>query len=252
MDLGTRLYQAKEFAAKAGVSVRTLHFYDRVGLLTPAARTEAGYRLYGDAELERLEQILALRFVGFELDRIKTLLNGPPTPLLVALRMQRHIIAQEKRRLEHVADALEHAEALLENGGDSAKWQAVQNVIEAFKVKSDYSWTDNYYTDEDKAKLEAMRKNLPPGTIEEGQRAWAELIAEVEAAAETEDPLGEGAQVLAARWKALVHQFTQGDEGIKRGLNKLWSDQTHWPKDFKRPWSDKADAFIHQALKCES
>ena len=54
-------YRAKEFAAKAGVTVRTLQFYDQAGLRPPAARTESGYRLYGEAELERLEQTSALR-----------------------------------------------------------------------------------------------------------------------------------------------------------------------------------------------
>ena len=63
-----RLLQAKEFARQAGVTTRTLHLYDRLGLLEPAARTDSGYRLYGEEQLERLEQILALRFVGFRLD----------------------------------------------------------------------------------------------------------------------------------------------------------------------------------------
>lgn len=250
MDLRTGKFRAKEFAAKAGVTVRTLHFYDRVGLLPPSERTDSGYRLYGNAELERLEQIVALRFVGFDLDQIKKLLEGPPKPLLVAMRMQRNIIAQEKQRLDLVMNALEQAERLLEGGGEDARWQAVQNVIEAFKVKNDYSWTDQYYTEEDKAKLDEIRRTTKPEVIEAGQRAWAELIAEVEEAAKTEDPQGPRAQALAKRWKDLVAQFTRGDAGISRSLNKLYSDQTHWPKDFKRPWSDEADAFIHTAMKC--
>ena len=67
----------KAFASEAGVSVRTLHLYDRLGLLSPAAVSEAGHRLYGDAELEHLEHILALRFVGFSLDQIKNCSQGP-------------------------------------------------------------------------------------------------------------------------------------------------------------------------------
>ena len=68
------LRQVAAFAREAGVSVRTLHLYDRMGLLRPAALTGAGYRLYGAAELERLEQILALRFLGLPLRQIKALL----------------------------------------------------------------------------------------------------------------------------------------------------------------------------------
>ena len=71
----TGLLRITAFARTAGVSVRTLHLYDERGLLAPAAISEAGYRLYGESELERLEHILALRFVGFTLDQIQALLT---------------------------------------------------------------------------------------------------------------------------------------------------------------------------------
>ena len=79
------------------------------------------------------------------------------------------------------------------------------------------------------------------------------VIAEVEeAASQGVDPSSDVAQALARRWKDLLAQFTQGDADIHRGLNQLWSDQTHWPSDFKRPWSDAADAFIKKTLNCKS
>lgn len=71
------LRHIKEFAREAGVTIRTLHLYDRLDLLKPAAVSAAGYRSYGEAEFERLEHILALRFVGFNLEQIKELLQGP-------------------------------------------------------------------------------------------------------------------------------------------------------------------------------
>ncbi len=247
----TRLYQTKEFAAKAGVTPRTLHFYDRLGLLKPATRTESGYRLYGEAELVRLEQILALRFVGLGLDQIKKLLEGPPQPLIVALRMQRIMIVQEQARLQQAIDAIERAERVLALSSDENRWAALQHVIEVLRMERDWSWTDNYYTDEDREKLADIRKTTSKETIERGEREWAELIAEVEASTH-EDPQSDHAQSLARRWKDLVQQFTKGDQGISKGLNKLWTDQTHWPKDFKRPWSDEADAFIRKAMQCKS
>ena len=67
----SRLYHVHEFAELAGVTVKALHHYDRFGLLTPS-RTEAGYRLYAEADLERLEQIIALKFLGFSLKRCET------------------------------------------------------------------------------------------------------------------------------------------------------------------------------------
>jgi len=67
--IARRLRRIKAFADDAGVSVRTLHVYDRLGLLKPAEFSQSGYRLYGEPEFERLEHILALRFIGFSLDQ---------------------------------------------------------------------------------------------------------------------------------------------------------------------------------------
>ena len=65
-----KLFQAREFAALTGVTVRTLHHYDRLGLLKPSRYTRAGYRLYSERDLSRLEQIVALKFIGFSLKEI--------------------------------------------------------------------------------------------------------------------------------------------------------------------------------------
>lgn len=243
--------QAKQFAKEAGVTVRTLHVYDRLGILRPAARTDSGYRLYGEAELERLEQILALRFVGFRLEHIKELLQGSKWPLVVALRMQREIIAQQRRKLDAAAQAIEQAESTLIADDSADRWKMLHNVIEALKVEEDWSWTQNYYNEAAQEKLTQLRKDTPKEVVEQGQRDWAALIAEVEEAAERhEDPASEHGQALAKRWRALVGQFTRGDADIQQGLNKLWSDPTHWPKDFKKPWSETAGAWIKRAMSC--
>ncbi|HZY97477.1 MAG TPA: MerR family transcriptional regulator [Candidatus Cybelea sp.] len=247
-----KLQRVKAFASDAGVTVRTLHLYDRLGLLKPAAVSESGYRLYGEAELERLEHILALRFIGFNLDQIKELLHGSEPPLLVALRIQREVIARQKRRLESALAAIDEAErALADDAAD--RWQTLRNVIEAFRMQNDYDWTLNYYSEEARQRIEEHRRTTPKEVIEQGQRDWTVLLAEVEeAASRGTDPASEHAQALAERWRSLLAQFTRGDAEVQRGLNRLWSDPTHRPSDFKRPWSDAAEAFIKKALNCGS
>jgi hypothetical protein len=84
----SRLYHVHEFAGLPGVTVKTLHHYDRIGLLTPT-RTEAGYRLYVEADLERLEQIIALKFLGFSLRQVQDILEQTSVELADALRWQR-------------------------------------------------------------------------------------------------------------------------------------------------------------------
>lgn len=70
------LYQAREFALRAGVTVRTLHHYDRLGLLRPSDYTASGYRLYGERDFARLQQIMTLKFIGLPLKQIKAIVAG--------------------------------------------------------------------------------------------------------------------------------------------------------------------------------
>lgn len=248
-----KLRQIKEFARDAGVTVRTLHLYDRLDLLKPAALSESGYRLYGQTEFERLEQILALRFVGFNLSQIKELVHASSPPLVVALRMQREIIAHQKRRLESALAAIDEAELALTRDEPADLWKTLRTVIEVFKVQNDWEWTQKYYSPEARERLEEGRATIPQEELDAGQRAWTALITEVEEAASSDiNPSSAKAEALAKRWRDLIGRFTQGNAEVARGLNRLWSDQTHWPTDFKRPWSDAADAFIKQAMNCKS
>src|SRR5437879_12134477 len=93
------VYRASEFGGRAGVTVRALHHYDRLGLLKPSGRTASGYRLYSDRDLVRLEQIVALKFIGFPLSHIRDLLHGKDMDLSAMLRQQRQIIADQSDRL---------------------------------------------------------------------------------------------------------------------------------------------------------
>jgi DNA-binding transcriptional MerR regulator len=248
-----KLRRITEFARDAGVTVRALHLYDRLELLKPAALTESGYRLYGEAELARLEQILALRFVGFSLAQIKELLGGSTAPPATALRMQREVIVRRKRRLESALAAIDEAERVLTGGDPADLWATLRNVIEVFEMQNDWEWAKHYYSGEALERVEARQRETPQAVVEQGQRDWTALIADVEqAVARGVDPSSDEARALAQRWRALVLQFTGGDADIQRGLNKLWSDSTHWPGDFKRPWSDAADAFIKAAMNCKA
>jgi MerR family transcriptional regulator, thiopeptide resistance regulator len=245
------LLRAKEFAEKCGVTVRTLHFYDRLGLLAPTARTDSGYRLYGESDLERIEQILALRFVGLALDQIKQLLDGPPQPLAEALRLQRRLIADEKRRLDLVLAALDEAQAAVEQSDEATRWLAVRTVIEAFKMKNDWNWTEKYYSPEALEKLAEAREKLGQEGMDAAQGRWTALIEEVEEAAKTEDPSSPRARELAKRWNELIREFTQGDPAISAGLRQLYSDESNWPQHFKKPYSDAAAAFIRKTSNSE-
>lgn len=100
----------------AGISIRTLHHYDEIGLLTPGGRTEAGYRLYEDRDLERLQQILLLRELGIDLDEIARVLDDPGYDRAVALREQRTRLEQSRERITRLIGAVDAAIAAAQEG----------------------------------------------------------------------------------------------------------------------------------------
>ncbi len=91
-------YSVGEVARLAGVTVRTLHHYGEIGLLAPSGRTDAGYRRYAAADLDRLSRILFYRELGFPLDRIATLLDDATTVPVAHLRRQRELLTERLRR----------------------------------------------------------------------------------------------------------------------------------------------------------
>jgi DNA-binding transcriptional MerR regulator len=103
-------YTVGRVAELAGVTVRTLHHYDEVGLLVPHGRTEAGYRQYDDADLQRLQHILYHRELGFALDRIAALLDDPDADANTHLHEQRQLIADRIERLQSMLNAVDYAQ----------------------------------------------------------------------------------------------------------------------------------------------
>ncbi len=242
-----RLFQAHEFAAQAGVTVRTLHHYDRLGLLKPARRTAAGYRLYGANDFARLQQIVTLKFIGLPLKQIKELLAGREYDLGATLRLQRWVLAEQRRRLDLALAAIDRAEQLT-NAQGTPDWAAFKQIVEVITM-SDMDWTKKYYSPEAQQKIAERQQTIPREVIEQGQRDWAALIKECEAAvAAGVDPASEQAQTLANRWSELVKGFTGGDPAIQQGLNKLYADKANWPATMPRFFSDDVQAFIMQAM----
>jgi DNA-binding transcriptional MerR regulator len=205
------MYRTRQFAELAGVTVRTLHHYDRLGLLKPR-RTAAGFRVYQARDLERLEQIIALKFLGLPLRRIGALLDREALALPDALRMQRRVLEEKRRLLDRAIAAIQEAESSV-RGSQPADSGVLKKIIEAIEMQNNTDWLAKYQTPEAKAKMEARKGEWTPEMQERVSAQWTELFAEVEAAL-GEDPASEHVQALAARWTALVEGFTKRDPDL--------------------------------------
>jgi DNA-binding transcriptional MerR regulator len=108
-------YSVTKLAKLAGVSVRTLHLYDKMGLLKPSVRTEARYRLYGEKELLRLQQILFYRELGIQLKDIQTILDDPEFDLVKALELHKKELLARKERINTLVGTIEKTLITLKN-----------------------------------------------------------------------------------------------------------------------------------------
>ncbi len=206
-------------AKKTGLTIRTLRYYEEVGLLAPAQRTDAGHRLYGVDEVIRLQKVVLLRQHGFSLEEIHACLDHPDYSLyrvielhLVRLKQQIDVQQQIYRRLETIATHLQAEQEI-----------SVEAFMQTIEVITMY---EKYYTQEQLNQLEQRGRQLGEQQIREGEAAWKELLGEFRAEMEKgTDPASETVQRLAEKQRDLVQAFTGGDPGIANSLKTMYEQE---------------------------
>ena len=219
-----RVYRAKEFAELAGVTTKALRHYERLGLLKPG-RSNAGYRLYSEPHLARLEQILALKFLGLPLKEIKAALERTPRELPEALRMQRQALQEKQAQTESAIRAIKAAERAFE-ADRGAGTLALQEIIEVIKVQDAIEIMKQYYSTDEEWQKRRRYYEEGPGP------EWRELYRDA-AALLGDDPASEKVQSLGDRWLALTIRAASGDPSVQQDSQKAWIDRDHWPPAMK-------------------
>ena len=141
-----------EVSRLTGVSIRALQYYDRIGLLRPAGRTEAGYRLYDDAALETLQQILLFRELQFPLKEIREIITSPDFDRTKALKQQIRLLTLRKEHLEDLITLAENIEAGGKKTMDFKAFDTGKLDEYARQAKAEWGNTDAYREYEEKTK----------------------------------------------------------------------------------------------------
>jgi DNA-binding transcriptional MerR regulator len=214
-----QVWKVGELAKRTGLSVRALHHYDALGVLVPSARSAAGYRLYTEGDVVRLQQVVSLRGLGFALEEIRVLLQKSELSVhevvgLHLARLREEVEAKQRLyvRLESLAASLCSAESI---------------SVEAFLTTiEEITMFEKYYTPEQLEQLRQRREALGEEHIREVEAEWPRLMAAVRSEMEKgTDPADPEVQRLMVRWRELVAEFTGGDAGIAKSLGSLLSNE---------------------------
>ena len=206
-------------AERTGLTVRTLHHYDEIGLLTPSRRTPAGHRVYGEPEVRRLQQIASLRQLGLPLDEIRDCLDRPEYSLERVLDLQLDRIREQIQRHQRLHDLI----VGLRDRLHSAEGVSVDDLTRTIEVTMNY---EKYYTPEQLQQLEQRRREVGDERIQEVQREWSELFAAFgDAMDEGLDPSSPHVKSLARKSAALIAEFTGGDQGIAASLGGMYRSE---------------------------
>jgi DNA-binding transcriptional MerR regulator len=218
-----RLWKVGELAARTGLTVRTLHHYDAIGLLCPSGRTSSahgsGHRLYTAADVERLHQILCLKQLGFALEQVKEYMTRADYDPREVVRLHLAKVRQRAAELAALGERLESLAATL----DAADAVSPDTFLETIEVMT---MIEKYYTPEQLEELKQRKEAVGEARIQEVQAEWPRLMAEVQAAMDAgTDPADPKVQELAQRWVGLVNEFTGGDPGIFQSLSKMYASE---------------------------
>ncbi|MEM7414115.1 MAG: MerR family transcriptional regulator [Gemmatimonadota bacterium] len=207
-----------ELAKRTGLTVRTLHHYDEIGLLRPSSRTASGHRLYDEEQLRRLQQITSLRHLGFSLEQVHACLEHPEYALAPVLELHMQRLDRELEHFARLRDLLA-----------SVYTRVVEGTVTVDELSQSIEATVNvqkYYSTEQWEQLAERRAEVGEDGMAAAQDAWSRLF---EAFAEKMEsgvsPADPSVSALVRQSAELVAQFTGGDPGIARSLNHLYEGE---------------------------
>ncbi|MGV9305939.1 MerR family transcriptional regulator [Nonomuraea sp. NPDC003727] len=237
----------------AGVTVRTLHHYDEIGLLSPSRRSQAGYRRYDDSDLERLQQVLFYRELGFGLEEIIGILDEPGSDEMTHLRRQHELLTARIDRLRQMVAAVEVAmeahtmnitltpEERLEVFGDFRP--------EAYEAEAQRRWGDSPLYAESRRRVASYTKADWVRQRGEAEAITADLVEALQAGL----PAGSGQVMdLAERHRLHISRwFYPCSPDVHRGLGELYVNDPRFTPTFEAQAPGLA-AYLSEAIRANT
>ncbi|CAI0800426.1 MerR family transcriptional regulator [Serratia entomophila] len=207
------LLKIGELARRSGITVRTLHHYDSIGLLVPSARSDAGYRLYDRADITRLHHIQALRRLGMKLAEVGAILERSGLALPAVIEQQIAMFDRQLAQIAALRGRLQHMHAQLTAGNEPE----LNDWLTTLELMTMY---DKYFTADELAQLPFYQADAARN------QEWAALVNDVgQLIASGVEPQAQPAQALARRWMQMLERDTAGNPAFLTRLNAMHAEE---------------------------
>jgi DNA-binding transcriptional MerR regulator len=237
------VYTVNKLAIMAGVSVRTLHYYDEVGLLKPESHTAAGYRLYNEKDLLSLQQIMFFRELGFNLNDIKKITCRPDFDVIEALQSHRTLLIKRAQRTRKLIKTVDHTIQQLK--GEKAMeikdyYQCFsEKQIEKYRKEVRERWGEDTLKDSE-ARVVKMGKTKFGELQIEGNRIFQAIA----------DNMNKGSgsaeiQTQVAQWRQWLEHFSHYSDEAVLGLGRMYSQHPDFARFYRNIHQDLPEFFTN-------
>lgn len=243
------MYKINEVSKLTGVSIRMLHHYDKIGLLEPSKRTDSNYRMYNDDDIARLYQILIFKELEFPLKEIKRILDDKNFDREEALKVQRNLIFEKKKRLERILESIDDT---IENlGGNTMSkknfkafdYKEVKEHQEMYKEETEKRYGDSDAYKESQQKTSKYSKNDWERIMVEASTIYEELAKLMD-----KDPSDDRVQELVEKWRNhITSNFYNCTVEIFRGLALMYVADERFTKNIDK-YSEGLAQFLSDAM----
>ncbi len=241
------MYTVKQLSELAGVSVRTLHYYHEIGLLSPTRVGGNGYRYYDDAALLRLQQIMFYRELGLELLQIRTVLDDPDFDVLTALRFHRVALETQRERLKNLIDTVDATILHLAGEHDMSKKQLFAGFSPEQQKEYEREARLQYgpeHVNESVRRWNGYTQAQKDAIMAEGGTIYSDLAAALVSGTPPQD---EAVQAILTRWHRHIEHFYTPTLDILRGLGELYHSDPAFIANFQQFHADLPD-YLHAGI----
>ncbi|WP_251553116.1 MerR family transcriptional regulator [Neobacillus muris] len=260
-----REYYINQFAKRASISVRTLRYYDKRGLLVPSKYDESGYKLYTDEDFTRLQFILSFKFLGFSLNEIQEILSQYSEGIQERLGQQKSMMMGRRIQIDQIIETIEEVEKSLQSG--ECNYELVTKLIQVTKMDLKPEWVNKYLSKNERQTMreiakesyskEALQKLVSRGWTEEDHKQhlnkyqyFRKILTKL--VNEGYSPESTTAQELVSYLQEMNKSYSKDDPEIREGMKKSWGKFNSLP-DNERPKTynipDREREFIIEASK---